>query len=148
MALFVTATSIAGLDADASAAIIAEAEAKAIALVPCLASVTDPDLLAVVGSILTRVVTEWVREAGKVAAQTAGPWSITYVKAAVLAGSFSAADLEWLRRLSGCDAPSGVVPLGQFPPPRDLSGIFEGASAPVPAPQRAASVTAAHPTWR
>ena len=126
MGRFITpGTIILGLSPADSDKIITEVETKAVAAVPCLAKVTDPDVLTTIDSMLTRMVSEWVREAGKIASQTTGPWSVSFVKSAVLAGGFSPDDLWWLRKLSGCDQEEVALPRGSFPPPPNLAHLFE-----------------------
>jgi len=125
MGRFIQTATILGLSPDDSERVITEIEMKAIMAVPCLEHVTDPDVLTAIDSMLTRCVTEWVREAGKIASQSAGPWEVAFVKSAVLAGSFTPAEVGWLRKLSGCDEPLVARPRGTFPPAPNLTNLFE-----------------------
>ncbi len=130
MGKFIHDEQVAGLSPDESERIITEIETKAFTLVPRLKDITDPDIAKTVESMLLRCLTEWVREAGKIASQTTGPWSVSFVKGAVAAGVFPADVLSWLRRLSGGSEAASGLPRGSFPPPPDLRRLFSRRERP------------------
>lgn len=124
MGRFISATSIAELSDEDSARIITEVETKALLAVPELDQVTDADRLTTIDSMLIRVTNEWVREAAKISQQTIGPWSYSFVAAAVQAGELATADKDWLRKLAGLPMARGVVPLGSYPAAPNLDYLF------------------------